>query len=150
MSYIFIKVVRKPPFSYFLKCLTEGKPKNNVFNREIVNFQVSRQNFVKTCQKWAQWAVNEQSNSLSTAHMSSQTAYQQPINSLSTAYQQPINSSMSSRWAVNEQSNSLSTAYQQLNEQSMSSPTALQQQYNSTTEQVWGQTQISILNSKSN
>ena len=64
--------------------------------------------------------------------MSSQTAYQQLI------------------WAVKQPIDSLSTAYQQLNEQSMSSPAAYQQQYNSTTEQVWGETQISILNSKSN
>jgi len=51
---------------------------------------------VKTDQILVKLELYEQSNSLSTAHMSSQTAYQQlneQSNSLSTAYQQPINSS---------------------------------------------------------
>ena len=39
----------------------------------------SPQNFLKTQLIYAQRAENEQSNSLSTAHMSSQTAYQQLI-----------------------------------------------------------------------
>jgi len=38
MKYIFIKVVRKPPFSYFFKCLTEGKRKNTIFNDFLGNF----------------------------------------------------------------------------------------------------------------
>jgi len=38
MKYIFIKVVRKPPFSYFLKCLTEGNAKKPSFRDSLGNF----------------------------------------------------------------------------------------------------------------
>jgi hypothetical protein len=117
MSYIFIKVVRKPPFSYFLKCLTEGKPKSTVSK----GFSKDFPDFSRFPSKLGQKLSDSCQTLSKLSSMSSQTAYQQPINSLSTAYQQPINSSMSSQTAYQQPINSLSTAYQQLYEQSMSS-----------------------------
>ena len=56
MSYIFIKVVRKPPFSYFLKCLTEGHAKKPILGGFLVDFKGfifqapdSRQNSAHIC-----------------------------------------------------------------------------------------------------
>jgi hypothetical protein len=38
LSYIFIKLLRKPPFSYFFNCLTEGIHKKTILTGFLNNF----------------------------------------------------------------------------------------------------------------